>query len=56
VPILAIVPSAVLSVTLEPVTWLRFLVWMLIGFVVYFLYSRKASVVGRRSEAAGAPP
>jgi len=55
VPILAIVLSAVLIITLEPVTWLRFVVWMLIGFVVYFLYSRKASVVGQRRQAEGAP-
>ncbi|MGH2947822.1 MAG: amino acid permease [Solirubrobacteraceae bacterium] len=55
VPILAIVLSAVLIGTLEPVTWLRFVVWMLIGFVVYFLYSRKASIVGQRREAEGAP-
>ncbi|MBW3608085.1 MAG: amino acid permease [Actinobacteria bacterium] len=53
VPILAIVLSAVLIVTLEPLTWLRFLVWMLIGLVVYFLYSRKASIVGQRREAEG---
>jgi basic amino acid/polyamine antiporter, APA family len=55
VPILAIVLSAVLIATLEPVTWLRFVVWMLIGFVIYFLYSRKASVVGQRRAAEGAP-
>jgi APA family basic amino acid/polyamine antiporter len=53
VPALAIVLSAVLIVTLEPVTWLRFLIWMLIGFVVYFLYSRKASIVGQRRRAEG---
>ena len=51
VPILAIVLSMVLIVTLEPLTWLRFVVWMLIGLVVYVLYSRHASVVGQRREA-----
>ena len=55
VPILAIILSAVLIVTLEPLTWLRFLVWMIIGLVVYFFYSRKASLVGQRREAEGAP-
>jgi len=55
VPILAIVLSAVLIVTLEPVTWLRFVVWMLIGFVVYFFYSRRASIVGQRRQAEDAP-
>ena len=55
VPILAIILSAVLIVTLEPLTWLRFLVWMIIGLVVYFFYSRKASLAGQRREAEGAP-
>ena len=57
VPVLAISLSAVLIVTLEPLTWLRFLVWMLIGLVVYFLYSRKASLVQQRREAeSGSAP
>jgi len=28
---------------------------MIIGLVVYFFYSRKASLVGQRREAEGAP-
>jgi APA family basic amino acid/polyamine antiporter len=51
VPILAIVLAAVLIYTLEPLTWLRFGIWMLIGFVVYFAYSRNASIVGQRRAA-----
>jgi basic amino acid/polyamine antiporter, APA family len=39
-----------LNLTLE--TWLRFLVWMLLGFVVYFLYGKSHSRVGR---GAGLP-
>jgi APA family basic amino acid/polyamine antiporter len=54
-PILAIAGSAVLIFTLEPITWLRFVVWMLIGFGVYFLYSRQASIVGQRRAAEGGP-
>ena len=53
VPVLAIVLSAVLIVTLEPLTWLRFVIWMLLGFVVYFSYSRKASIVGQRRTLEG---
>jgi len=55
VPLLAIALSAVLIATLEPLTWLRFVVWMLIGFVVYFAYSRNASIVGQRRKAQRAP-
>jgi basic amino acid/polyamine antiporter, APA family len=53
VPVLAIILSAVLVATLEPLTWLRFGIWMVIGFVVYFTYSRKASIIGRRRDAEG---
>ena len=33
------------------VTWLRLVVWLVIGLVIYFLYSRHHSVV--QKEAAG---
>ena len=47
VPILAVGLSMWLMVTLDGVTWLRFLVWMLVGFGVYFGFSRWRSTVGR---------
>jgi APA family basic amino acid/polyamine antiporter len=47
VPILAVGLSIWLMVTLDGVTWLRFLVWMLVGFGVYFGFSRWRSTVGR---------
>ena len=46
VPILAVILSIVLMATLDGLTWIRFLVWMAIGFAVYFAYSRRRSVVG----------
>lgn len=52
VPVLAIILSIVLVVTLEPLTWLRFGVWMIIGLGVYFLYSRNASIIGQKRAAA----
>jgi APA family basic amino acid/polyamine antiporter len=60
VPLLAVVaPLAVLislylmlSLPLE--TWIRFLVWMVVGVFVYFLYSRTHSRVGRGESASEA--
>ena len=46
VPILAVGLSIVLMVTLDYKTWLRFVGWMIIGLVVYFVYSRQRSRLG----------
>jgi APA family basic amino acid/polyamine antiporter len=43
VPALGILLCAYLIAHLDVVTWWRFLIWMLIGFVVYFWFSRKHS-------------
>jgi APA family basic amino acid/polyamine antiporter len=43
VPILAILASVYLMLNLPAETWLRFLVWMAIGFVVYFAYGARHS-------------
>jgi APA family basic amino acid/polyamine antiporter len=47
VPILAVLACITLMAFLTVTTWVRFLVWMLIGFVVYFLYSRSHSRLAR---------
>jgi APA family basic amino acid/polyamine antiporter len=48
-PILAILACLWLMLNLTVLTWLRFIVWMLIGVVIYFGYSRGHSLLGSRS-------
>ncbi|WP_203137334.1 amino acid permease [Microbacterium sp. JZ31] len=58
VPVLPILSAVIcfylmLNLTLD--TWIRFLVWLAIGVVVYFLYSRRHSRLGKsESESVGA--
>jgi len=51
VPILGMLSCFGLMATLPADTWLRLLVWLLIGFVIYFTYGRKHSVLQREREA-----
>ncbi|GAA3376897.1 amino acid permease [Streptomyces sannanensis] len=50
IPVLSIAASVWLMLNLPTETWLRFAIWMVIGFVVYFLYGRSHSRLagGRR--------
>ncbi|MCG8916143.1 amino acid permease [Actinokineospora sp. PR83] len=54
VPVLAILACAWLMLNLTVLTWLRFVVWMALGVVIYFVYSRRHSVLGKDPEGAGA--
>lgn len=45
VPILGIMSCLFLMSQLELITWVAFLIWISIGVVVYFLYSRKNSLL-----------
>ena len=58
-PILSIVACAWLMVNLSVETWARFVIWLVIGFVIYFLYGNRHSRLGRGLEQAdvdGEPP
>ncbi|MED5812355.1 amino acid permease [Mycolicibacterium sp. 050232] len=50
-PIAAILACLWLMVNLTGLTWIRFLLWMLIGVVVYLAYGRRHSVLANRDVA-----
>jgi len=43
IPILSVVFCVLLMAGLPFITWVRFFVWLVIGLVVYFFYSRRRS-------------
>jgi APA family basic amino acid/polyamine antiporter len=43
VPVLAVLTAVYLMLNLPAATWIRFLIWMVIGLVVYFVHSRRKS-------------
>ncbi|RVU28478.1 amino acid permease [Streptomyces antnestii] len=47
VPILSVLASLWLMLNLPAETWVRFAIWMVIGFVIYFAYGRSHSRLGR---------
>jgi APA family basic amino acid/polyamine antiporter len=49
VPILAVLACLWLMFNLSVETWIRFVVWMLLGVIIYFAYGRRHSMMGRRS-------
>lgn len=45
VPALSVIACVYMMMNLSIATWLRFFAWMAIGFVVYFVYGRRHSLV-----------
>ncbi|TDE23991.1 amino acid permease [Nonomuraea mesophila] len=53
VPAIGVLFSIWLITFLDPVTWLRFAAWFLLGLVIYFVYSRRHSALERRPAGPG---
>ena len=49
VPILSVLACLWLMLNLSVETWLRFVIWMVIGIAIYFSYGRSHSVLGQRA-------
>jgi APA family basic amino acid/polyamine antiporter len=56
IPVLSVAATLWLMLNLPAETWLRFAVWMVIGFVVYFLYGRTHSRLAHDEQTPAAPP
>ncbi len=54
IPILSILSCVILMASLPLETWLRFLVWLVVGLVIYILYSRHHSEFGPAAKALAA--
>ncbi len=52
IPVLSIVFCGVLMAGLPIITWARFLIWLVIGLVIYFSYSRHRSEFSARNTAS----
>ena len=53
IPVLGVMSCTYLMTELGITNWIRFAVWLIIGFFVYFLYSYRHSKLHRREEASG---
>ncbi len=52
IPVLGVVSCAYLMLSLTVMTWVRFLVWLDFGMIIYWFYGRTHSQLANRAEAA----
>ncbi len=52
IPVLGLLSCFYLMAQESYTNWLRFLIWLLIGLSIYFLYGRRHSRIGKMSEEA----
>ncbi|SFR07736.1 amino acid permease [Desulfoscipio geothermicus] len=50
IPVLTIISAGYLAINLPPLTWVRFIAWVAIGLVVYWLYGYRKSKLARESQ------
>jgi APA family basic amino acid/polyamine antiporter len=55
-PILSVLTCVILMASLTVENWIRFFVWLAIGMVIYWTYSRHRSTLAKEAGAAGARP
>ena len=53
IPVLGLVSCFYLMTELGSTNWLRFIIWLIIGLVIYFLYGRKNSRLGKQAAIEG---
>jgi amino acid transporter len=51
IPVLGLVSCFYLMTELGTTNWLRFIIWLIIGLVIYFTYSKKHSVLAKEHRA-----
>jgi amino acid transporter len=52
IPVLGVASCTYLMVSLTVMTWVRFLVWLDLGMIIYWFYGRTHSQLANRAEAA----
>lgn len=53
IPVITIISAAYLAVNLPLLTWIRFVIWMIIGIVVYFGYGYRRSALAGKETGGG---